>query len=348
VDVLVRDAREVVRNWVIDEASGAAGFAGTMFRGSIIGMDDDALFPATSDVDIGLFHAGDEQSEWTGKFLHDGLIFEVSSRPIERLPDPDVLLANYHLAGGFRSGSVISDPTGRLSDLSTQVERDFANRQWVERRCEDARANCLGYIERVGSDVPFHERVTAWLFAAGVTTHVILAAGLRNPTVRKRYLAAWEVLAEFGFLDFHESLLELQGSRELSSDQVRGHLTTLAEVFDETAALGPVAHRFSSDISEIARPIAIGGSLELIEQGFHREAVFWIVATYSRCLGILDVAGQTEMSARFQPGFIGLLHDLGIGSDDDLRRRAEQVRVELPQVMDLAGAIMDGHPGIRE
>jgi hypothetical protein len=251
------------------------------------------------------------------------------------------------MAGGFRASSVISDPTGRLNDLSASVERDFANRRWVERRVEVARANCLGYVDHVGNDQPFHEQVTAWLFAAGITTHVILAAAMRNPTVRKRYLAARDILSEFDYLDFHESLLALQGSRELTSEQVRGHLMTLAEVFDETAALGPLPHRFSSDISEIARPIAIDGLMELIDLGFHREAVFWVVATYARCLEILDVAGQTELAAQFRPGFVRLLSDLSIGSGNDLRHGAEQVWEALPRVMDVAAAITDGHPGIR-
>ncbi len=346
--MLVRDAREVARDWVAEEASGVPSFAGAMFRGSIVEMAEDATFTATSDVDLAEFHTGDEQPERRGKFLRDGLIFEVSARLLDQLPGPDEVLSTYRAAGGFRTSSVISDPTGRLGELSASVERDFAKRRWVEKRVEDARANCLGYVEKVGEDRPFHEQVTAWLFAAGITTHVILAAGLRNPTVRKRFFAAREVLSGFGHLDFYESLLGLQGSQKLSSHQVRGHLTTLTGVFDKTAALGPVAHRFSSDISELARPIAIDGSLELIEQGFHREAVFWIVATYARCLGILDLAGSAELAAKFLPGLMRLLHDLGIGSADDLKHRAEQVREELPNVMDVAVAIMDRHAGIRE
>ena len=35
-------------------------------------------------------------------------------------------------------------------------------------------------------------------------------------------------------------------------------------------------------ITPAARPIAIDGSRELIEAGAHREAVFWIVATFAR------------------------------------------------------------------
>ncbi|MFK4066636.1 hypothetical protein [Streptomyces sp. NPDC029674] len=37
--------------------------------------------------------------------------------------------------------------------------------------------------------------MAAWLFPTGVTCHVLLAAALRNPTVRLRYPAACEALA---------------------------------------------------------------------------------------------------------------------------------------------------------
>ena len=36
---------------------------------------------------------------------------------------------------------------------------------------------------------PWPGQVLAWLFACGVTCHVLLVAGLRNPTVRTRYVA---------------------------------------------------------------------------------------------------------------------------------------------------------------
>jgi hypothetical protein len=59
---------------------------------------------------------------------------------------------------------------------------------------------------------------------------------------------------------------------------------------------------FASDISYIARPISIGGSRELIERGYHREAVFWMVATYSRCQKMLHHEAAAETAGRFDEG----------------------------------------------
>ena len=44
---------------------------------------------------------------------------------------------------------------------------------------------------------------------------------------------------------------------------------------------------FSGDITPQARGVAIGGSQALIDRGDHRDAMFWIVATFARCHAIL-------------------------------------------------------------
>jgi hypothetical protein len=190
--------------------------------------------------------------------------------------------------------------------------------------------------------------VTAWLFATGVTTHVLLVAGLRNPTVRRRYLAARELLADYGRLDFYETLLELLGCAQMSRARVEHHLAALADAFDAAKAVITTAFFFASDISDAARPIAIDGSQELIARGFHREAVFWMVATYSRCQKVLYHDAPAEMQEKFRPGYRHLLGDLGIGSSADLRQRNEQVEECLPRVWEVAEAIMAANRDIED
>jgi len=104
---------------------------------------------------------------------------------------------------------------------------------------------------------------------------------------------------------------------------------------------------FASDISDLSRPIAIDGSRELIERGDQREAVFWLVATYARCLKVLDHDAPVAVQAQFMPGFRQLLADLGITSFADLQQRGEQVRGFLPQVWAVAEAIMAANPSIK-
>ena len=61
-------------------------------------------------------------------------------------------------------------------------------------------------------------------------------------------------------------------------------MPALEAAFDAAQAALSAPYPFAADLAADARPVAIDGSLELIAAGLQREAVFWIVATYSRCL----------------------------------------------------------------
>jgi hypothetical protein len=176
---------------------------------------------------------------------------------------------------------------------------------------------------------------------------VLLVAGLRNPTVRQRYLAARELLSVYGHLEFYETLLEDLGCARMSRSRVEKHLAALTDAFDTAKTVVRSPFFFASDISDRARPVAIDGSHDLIARGFHREAIFWTVATYSRCQMIFH-HDAPELFERFAPGYRALLGDLGIASFTDLQRRHEQTQHVLPQVWKVAEAIISANPDIED
>jgi hypothetical protein len=336
----VKDAKDVARQWVIEQGSKTAGFYGAFYAGSTSWLPDDATLPATSDVDLWVVKDDPNPADKLGKFVYRGVLLEVSYMPRDQLGTPEQVLGDYHLAGCFRTPSVIADPSGQLTDLQAAVVKDYAKRQWVYRRCEHARSRILRNLESLNESAPFHDQVSSWLFAAGVTTHVLLVAGLKNPTVRRRYVAVRELLTDYGCLNFYETLLELLGCAGMGRSRVEQHLAALADVFDATKAVVKTPFFFNSDLSDIARPIAIDGSRELIERGEHREAIFWMVATYSRCQKVLYHDAPAELRDRFSPGYRQLLGDLGITSFADLQQRGEQVKRLLPRVWEVAETIM--------
>jgi hypothetical protein len=138
------------------------------------------------------------------------------------------------------------------------------------------------------------------------------------------------------------------GCAQLSPSRVESHLDALVDVFDATKAIIETPIFFASDISDIGRSIAIDGSRKLIEQGDHREALFWIVATYSRCQKVLSSDAPVEMQDQFSLGYRRLLADLGITSDADLHQRGEEVKDFLPQIWEVAEAIMSVNPEIQD
>lgn len=339
-------ARAVARQWVIEEAAALPGFHGAYFAGSTTWLPDDAILPATSDLDVNVVVTGPNALTYSGKLVYRGLLLDVTSVPLEHVQSPDLVLGHYHLAGGFRTASIIVDPSGQLSALQAAVSQSYARRRWVRRRCEHARRRVLEGLAALDAADPFHDQVIGWLFPTGVTTHVLLVAGLQNPTVRRRYAAVRELLAEYRHPAFHETLLDLLGCARISRTRVAQHLAALGEVFDAAVTVIRTRFSFASDISAVARPLAIDGSRDLIEHGLHREAMFWIAVTYARCQKVLAVDAPVDLRRRFEPGYRDLMADLGIRSFADLQERGDQVRAHLARVWDVAEAIMAANPGI--
>lgn len=344
--MIVKHARDVTRQWVMEEAHRIPGLHGAYIAGSANWLPDDAPLPATSDLDINLVLTDPDPPNKREKFICRDVLLEVTYLSINQLRSSDMVLSHYHLAGGFRTPSVILDPSGQLTKLQAAVAHGFAKRQWVSRRCAHARDRVLEQLAALNESDPFHDQVIGWLFPTGVTTHVLLVAGLKNPTVRRRYAAVRELLAEYGHLDLYEALLEALGCARMSRVRVEQHLAALADVFDVATEVIRTPFPFASDISDLARPIAIDGSRELIERGDHREAVFWMLVTYSRCQKVLYDDAPRAMRNRFEPGYRQLLGDLGIVSSTDLQRRKEHIVELLPRAWQVAEDIMATNPEI--
>lgn len=344
--VTVEQAREAARDWVLAEVARAPGFHGAFHHGSLGWLPDDAAVPAGSDVDVGVVwldaHAsGPDGPLRRGRFAREGVVLDVSHLPRSQLASPDDVLGDHHLAGSFRAPSVIADPSGELTRLQAAVAAHFAEPAWVRARCACAEAKGLRHLAALRDSQPLHDQVMVWLFGGSIlATHVLLTAGLQNPTVRRRYAALRELLAAHHRLDFYETLLDALGCEKMSPERVRHHLAGLTAAFD--AAKDAIASPFmwEADLTDLARPIAVDGSRALIDRGLHREAVFWIAATYARCMAVFAADAPLATQERFGAGFGGLLADLGVETFDDRRRRAEQVRGLLPRVREVAEALM--------
>jgi hypothetical protein len=131
----------------------------------------------------------------------------------------------------------------------------------------------------------------------------------------------------------------------MNAAQVQSHLRSLAGAFDMAKKVIKSPFFFATDISDRARHLAIFGSQELIAQGNHREAMFWIGATYCRCMAIF-YKDAPELYVRTYPGFQQLFTDLGVTSSVDLQRKSEQIKAFLPAIGDVAQAIMAANPEI--
>ena len=109
--MLVRHAKDLARQWVLEEGVNTPGFVGAYHTGSINWQTEDDVIAATSDVDVMVVcEAADERGK-LGKFGYGGAILEVSYTSAEQLQSAEQILGNYHLAGGFHVPSVIAGAT---------------------------------------------------------------------------------------------------------------------------------------------------------------------------------------------------------------------------------------------
>jgi hypothetical protein len=344
----VKQAREAARRWMLEEASRIAGFCGAYTAGSTNWLPDDADLAATSDVDIMVVLAEQNEVGKRRKFFYHGTLLEVSYPGNDRFQSPDQVLQDYHLAPSFRTTKIVVDPWGCLTPLLAAVSRDYAKRRWVRQRCANARDEVLAHLRSIKEEAALHDQVMACLFAAGITTHVLLVAGLRNPTVRARYVAVRELLADYGLLEFHETLLELVGSARISRERVSRHLARLAEIFDAASREIKTAFPFASDVSASARPTTIEGSLELIGRDYHREAMFWVAVTQCRCQKVLSRDAPGDLTERFQDSYQELAADLGVATLAEVQRRCAEIERVLPRVCELAEQIIAANQEIED
>lgn len=329
-------ARAAAADWVRRHAADEPGFVGAYFSGSTVYLADDAEVPVGSDVDVMVVSDREGAVHSRTKFIHGGVLIEASQHPWSAFATIDTVPSAHSL----RLDSIIADPDGRLAAVQALVSREYAKPSRVRVRCRGlwtAAGQALGELD---PSAPWPSQVMDWAFKTSWTALLVLVAAVRNPTVRLRYLAARDVLAEHGLSDRYPELLDQLGCRDLTRDRAELHLEELARTFDAAARVGRTKFGFSSDITPIARPVAIDGIREHVQRGDHREIVFWLLATYTRCHQIL-AADAPDLERERGPALAAMLGDLGVRTPDDLASRAQATIAFLPALWDTLESIMD-------
>jgi hypothetical protein len=344
--ILAGEARAAARDWVEQHAAGAPWFRGAYLAGSTADRPADAVQPPWSDVDVTVVVAGATAPPKPGKLRHRGALLEVTYLPEELLADHARVGATHYLAPSFAGPAegVLLDPTGMLGRLRAAIAPTFAEPAAVRKRVADVLGKARMRLSALDHEAPWPQQVMAWLFPSSLDTVAVLVAAGQRPTVRLRYRRARDVLYAAGRPDLYSRTLELLGCAGVDAAVVARHLDRLGDVFDEAAAVGRTPFFFSSDISAAARSIAIEGSRALVDAGDHREAVFWIVATFARCQQILDADAPPERARVGDRAFRAALRDLtGVHDPDDLRTRAAATLGLLPMLEDEAATLIVGH-----
>lgn len=285
--------------------------------GSIAYADPASTYDPTSDVDCYLVVEGDPPEGKIGKTTVNGVLLDVSWLPWEQLQSAE---SHAVLASLMHFGKIVRDDDGALSRLQGEISSRFAEANSIRIRLDDMRGRIRNGLGGDSSHLAQPEQVMNWLFPATLATHIPLVAACAPLTVRKRFVAAERVMEPRAY----ETLLSLYGFDDVTRDQAQSWLEDTAVLFDHAALLANDSSRFwAGDVKADARTIAIGGSQELVDANLHREALYWIIATQTRCLTVMNDVGAD--TSAFTPAFLQMTGALSIDTAESRSARTSPI-----------------------
>lgn len=328
----VEEAARFARGFACGEAARYPGFCGAYLAGSILALRDGDALPAGSDVDVVLVF------EDPGVYPHSkqcrgGCLLEASPLPAAAFAGAETVLTTHYLAWAMAHGRILLDPTGMLGLRHREAAALWQSGRYLRLR----RDGFLKQLSESGAwpagDVPLQDRVTPWVFGAGIATFPILTAAGENCTVRRRFSAVRAVLNAYGAPEFCARLTALLTGDEWDAAGMARHMEALEAVFRRAcASSGPSAHwRFRCEIQPALFDTAVGATRRILESDFPQDAVFWMLATFARCMTVLWMDDTAAWGA-FLPDLRALLAALGIHGDADFAARRAQLQALLPEI----------------
>lgn len=292
------------REWVELHGRHLPGVRAAHIMGALTSLPSEAPFPSYRDVDIALVtDEGTQPVERNLDVAYRGLIIECGLLGVDEYRDPELLLANPGIGPHLLADSVLWDPGGLLAAVQPAVRRGWRRRRWIRARCEVEKRDVLRELALLEDYVSLDACLTG-LYRLIISLAGLLAVGtLRTPTHRRCLVVAREVLGAVGRPDVHEALLGLLGHAALRREDVVAWLAPISAAFDRAVAVRRSPSPFGFKLHPHVRPIFIEGAQELVDEGHHREAMWWLAFAYY----IANAAIQNDGDEVEKPGYQAMM-----------------------------------------
>ncbi len=351
-----RQARDVAREWVAVNLDQWPGLRAAHLVGGLTTMPDDAPFPSHKDVDVHLVFDEDSPALLpAGPFppilevSAGGLAIEAGLKSVAEYRSAAAVLANPEIAYHLTVDSLLHDPSGLLRDLRDEVVRDYPRRRWVHARIDHERAglaDALALRPMVAAAWGASGEALILGYSATFVAAALNVATLAPPRMGGRMLVHLrEVLAAQDRLDLHEEMLAVQGVQYVTPALVERTLGEAAETFDLAVAVRRTPHPFQHKLHRHLRPYFVESARGMLRDGFHREAMAWVVAFAVGTTDVVLADGPEEVKPELARRRATLLGELGLVDDAD--RTAAFARAErlYDRAFALAREMVDRHPG---
>ena len=278
----VSEITNLVQEWVQEIGSKTPGFRGAYLFGGIAGLADEALRPDYLDVDLIVVVTGKMRPQEENLELdYKGVLLEVGFWGTEDHSSAEAILSNPALASNFAGTKILADPGNWLAPLQHTVKSEFPRRKWVAARCEAEKERIHENVESIRlANSPDARGMALWEWLNNLSGLLALAS-LRKPTHRRSLTLMKEILAQQGRLDLHEEALRIWGVGGMSRQRVQAVLDESLVLFDRALEIKRSPSMLDFKLRPHLRPYFCEANQEMIDEGNHREAMFWIIVGYS-------------------------------------------------------------------
>jgi hypothetical protein len=331
-----------VREWVHGHARQLPDFAGAYLWGGITALPAEAPFHLYRDVDV-VVVLTEGAPEDEQEVFYRGLSLEVISKNLDAHRDAEAVLANPSDGPNLATTQILADLTGTLTSLQRAVAAGYGRRRWVQARCAAERASVEEWLANMRQAATPGERMDAARVVVGNLGALLAVAQLKRPTTRRALALLGELLEAQGRTDLHEAALAIFGSAAMSPADVHSLLVRSLRAFDRAVEVYRTPIPFSFALRAHLRPYHHEGALEMIDEGHHREAMFWISCLDTAFLVLQNDAPDAEKHA-FAAQLQAMYAALGYASDAVWAERVKAAERLAPEIYRIADALAMLHP----
>ena len=338
----VEEVVAIVREWVDLQARPLPDFAGAYLWGGITAVPPEAPFPLYRDVDVVVVLTQGAQED-EREVLYQGVMLEVISKNLAAHRDAEAVLANPSDGPNLATTQILADPTGLLAPLHQAVAEGYGRRRWIQARCEAEKASAEEWLAAMRQAATPGARMDSVRVFLGALSGLLAVAQLQRPTTRRTLTLLRALLEAQGRADLHEAALLLMGSAHMSPADVQAMLDQCVSAFDRAVEVYQTPIPFGFAMRPHLRPYHVDATLEMIDEGNHREAMYWI-----SCLDTAYHVLQNDAPEAEKPVYAAQLQAmyaaLGYTSAEGWAERVDTAARLAPEIYRLADALVALHP----
>jgi hypothetical protein len=253
-----------------------------------------------------------------------------------------VLLSNPELAPHLAVDSVLYDSEGLLAAVQPIVAREYQRRRWVLARCEWEKRDALQMLDQLEQVESLDDyMLTLYMLVGSSLCGLLTVANLQVPTNRRCLANARELLREAGRPELHDALLDLLGHAHLSRQEVEAWWEPM---FDRAVAVKRSPSPLGFKLHAHLRPYLVEGTRELIEEGFHREAMWALGIAYLICNAAIQNDGNAGEKAYYEARYREILGPVAKDTPAERQARARRARRLADELFVLADELVARNP----